>query len=96
MRGEEPIDPARRAASARNRGDNLRKYLEPILEPAVSARLHDTEQICLPHTLDHVVADAAVGLGLLRLLTREDGNGPGARQEIGSIGFDDRRSQGTD
>ncbi len=96
MRGEERIDPPRRAAPARNRGDNLRKYLEPMLEPAVSAGLHDTEQVCLPHALDHVVADPAVGLGLLRPLARNGGNGAGARQEIGNIGFDDRWSQGTD
>jgi hypothetical protein len=44
----------------------------------------------LPHALDHVVADPPVGLGLLRPLARNCGNGAGTRQEIGNIGFDDR------
>ena len=96
MRGEKRIDPPRRAAPARDRCDDLREHLEPILEPAVGAGLHDTEQVCLPHPLDHVVADPPVDLSLLRPLARNDGNAAGTRQEIGNIGFDNRWSQGTD
>jgi hypothetical protein len=43
MRGEQRIDPSGRAAPARNRRDDLSEHLEPMLESAVSAGLHDTE-----------------------------------------------------
>jgi hypothetical protein len=49
----------------------------------------------LPHALDHVVADAAIGFGLLRPFARKLGHGAGARQEIGNIGFGDRRFERT-
>jgi hypothetical protein len=40
----------------------------------------------LPHALDHVVADAAIGFGLLRVFARKLGNRAGAGQEIGNSG----------
>jgi hypothetical protein len=86
VRGEQGVNPAGRAASARNRGNDLREHVEAMLEPAVGPRLHDAEQVRLPHAFDHVVADAAVGFGLLRARARKLGDGARQRQEIGHIG----------
>jgi hypothetical protein len=58
-----------------------------MLEAAVGPRLHDAEQVRLPHSFDHVVADAAVGFGLLRALARKLGDGARSCQEIGHIGI---------
>jgi len=59
-------------------------------------RLHDAEQVGLPHALDYVVADAAIGLGLLRPFARKLGDRAGARQEIGNVRFGDRRFERID
>jgi hypothetical protein len=86
VRGEQGVNPAGRAASARNRGNDLREHVEAMLEPAVGPRLHDAEQVRLPHAFDHVVADAAIGFGLLRALARKRADAARSRQEIGHIG----------
>jgi len=44
----------------------------------------------LPHALDHVVADAALGFGLLRPLTGDLRDRAGTRQEIGDVRFGSR------
>jgi hypothetical protein len=87
VRGEQSVNPAGRAASARDGGNNLGEYVEAVLEPAVKARLHDAEQVRLPHALDHVVADTALGFGLLRPLTGELCDCASACQEIGNVRF---------
>ena len=92
MGGEQSVNPAGRAASVGNGDNNLGEYVEAVLEPAVEARLHHAEKVCLPHALDHVVADAALGFGLLRPLTGKLADRPGACQEIGNIGLGGRRS----
>jgi len=61
-------------------------------KPYSNPRLHHAEKVCLPHALDHVVADAALGFGLLRPLTGKLADRPGACQEIGNIGLGGRRS----
>ena len=86
VRGEQRVNPAGRAAPARNGGDDLREHVEAMLEPAVGPRLHDAQQVRLPHALDHVVADAAIGFGLLRALARKRADGARSRQEIGHVG----------
>jgi len=74
VRGEEPIDPAGRAAAAGNGGDDLRENIEAVFESAISAWLHDAKKVGLPHALDHVLADAALGFGLLRPLAGQLGD----------------------
>jgi len=75
---------------------NLREHVEAVLEPPVGPRLHDAEEVRLPHAFDHVVTDAAISFGLLRALARKRGDGAGARQEIGHSGIGDRRPCSTD
>src|SRR5262249_34458527 len=96
VRGEQTVNPAGRAASPRNGGNDLREHVEAVLQPPVGARLHDAEKIRLPHAFDHVVADAAIGFGLLRALARELGDGMRPRQKIGPIGDGDWGPCGTD
>jgi hypothetical protein len=91
VRGEQRVDPAGRTASGRDDGDDLSEHVEPVLESAVGARLHDAEQVGLPHALDHVVPDAAIGFRLLRPLPRELRDRTRSRQKVGNIGLADRR-----
>ena len=86
LRGEQAVDPAGRAATARDRHLDLHEHVEAILETAVSARLHDAEQVGLPHPRDHLLADAARGFGLSRALTRNAGDLAGPREEFGNVG----------
>ena len=74
MRGQQAIDPAGRAAAAAERRLDLREHVEAVFEAAIGLRLHDAEQVRLPHARDHVVADAARGFGLLRALARNAGD----------------------
>jgi hypothetical protein len=96
MRRQQAVDPAGRAAAGGDGRGQLGEDLEAVLEAPEGLRLHDAEQVRLPHTLDHVVADAAVGLGLLHPLAREVADGARPRHEIGNLGSDDRRSGGDD
>jgi len=96
VRGEQAVNPAGRAASAGNGGDDLREHVEAVLEAPIGPRLHDAEKVRLPHAFDHVVADAAIGFGLLRPLARKRGDGAGSRQEIANIGGGGRRPCSTD
>ena len=96
VRGEQTVNPTGRAASARNGGNDLREHVEAVFESAIGARLHDAEKVRLPHAFDHIVADAAVGFGLLRPLARKRGDGASARQEIGNIGIGGRPPCSTD
>src|SRR5262249_57539278 len=72
--GGEPIAPAGGAAAAGNGGDDLRENIEAVFESAISAWLHDAKKVGLPHALDHVLADAALGFGLLRPLAGQLGD----------------------
>jgi hypothetical protein len=91
VRGEQSVNPAGRAASVRNGGNNLGEHVEAVLEPAVEARLHHAEKVRLPHAPDHVVADTALGFGLLRPLTGDLGDSASACQKIGNVRFGGRR-----
>src|SRR5262249_58785834 len=50
----------------------------------------------LPHALDHVLADAALGFGPLCPLAGQLGDRARARQQIGNTGFGDRGLNGID
>ncbi len=91
VRGEQAINPAGRAAAVRDGGDDLRDDVEAIFESAIGLRLHEAKQVCLPHTLDHIIADAASGLGLLRTLARKRGDRVRTREQIGNVGAGGRR-----
>ena len=58
VRGEQAIDPAGRAAAARDGRDDFGEDVEAVFEPAIGLRPHDAEEVQLPHARDHVVADA--------------------------------------
>ena len=96
VRGEQAIDPAGRAAAARDGSDDVGEDVKAVFEPAIGLRPHDAEEVQLPHARDHVLADAPVGFGLLRPLTREGSDRARPREEIGNVGFGDRRSSGND
>src|SRR5262249_52023467 len=96
VRGEEPIDPAGRAAAAGNGGGDLRENIEAVFESAISARLHDAKKGGLPHALDPALAAAALGCGPWAPLAGPLGGRARARQQIGNTGFGDRGLNGID
>ncbi len=83
MRGQKAVDPAGRAAARCQHRLDFGKNFEAVFEPAIGLRLHNPEQIGLPHARDHVFADPAGGLGLLRALARDGGNVAGPAQKLG-------------
>ena len=71
LRSQQAIHPAGRTAAAGDHGFDLGEDVEAVFEAAISLRLHDAEQIRLPHARDHVVGDAARRFGFLRPFARD-------------------------
>ena len=96
VRGKQAINPAGRPAAAGDHRDDFGEYVEAVFESTIGLRLHDAEEVHLPHARDHVLADAPVGFGLLRAFARKLGDGARPREKIGNVGLGERGSSGND